>query len=233
MKIKYLILNFIVLFSIGTAFAKKPDISTTRLNKLSGEKQKHYSAKLKWDQRYNKRSYVYGRLPAKFLAENFDFLIGFPTVLDMGMGEGRNAVFLAQKGHQVTGIDISSVAIKKARRLAKDKGVKIKTIVGEMDKYKISDAAYDSIICFYFVNRELNQKIQNWLKPGGILIYEAHTTKQLSKSKAKNAKISYYLKPQELLRMFPKMTILKYEEPVHENDYRASIILKKQGTLNE
>jgi 2-polyprenyl-3-methyl-5-hydroxy-6-metoxy-1,4-benzoquinol methylase len=234
MKIKYLIASILMIISfMGIAQATKPDISTTRLNKLSGEKEKHYSAKLKWDQRYNKRSYVYGRIPAKFLAENFDYLKGFRTVLDMGMGEGRNAVFLAQKGHQVTGMDISSVAIKKARRLAKDHGVKIKTIVGAMDKYKIADGSYDSIICFYFVNRELNQKIQNWLKPGGILIYEAHTTKQLMKSKAKNAKISYYLEPQELLKMFPKMTILKYEEPIHENDYRASIILQKKGTINE
>ncbi|MEE2671160.1 MAG: hypothetical protein VYA54_05590, partial [Bdellovibrionota bacterium] len=85
-------------------------------------------------------------------------------------------------------------------------------------------------ICFYYVDRELTEKIQKWLKPGGILIYEAHTTREFEKKNRKETqKYSYYLKPQELLTMFPKMTILKFEEPLHENEYRSSIILQKKA----
>ncbi len=213
------------LFIFNMGFAKSP-LSTSRLNKLSGDGTKIHDSKTVWDKRYSKRTYVYGKAPAKFLAENYDYIPEESKVLDMGMGEGRNAVFLAQKGHKVTGIDISSVAVKKARNLAKEFGVKIKTVVGTLTKYKIPDESFDAIICFYYVDRELNEKIQKWLKPGGLLIYEAYTLKEYLKNK--NGKINYFLKEKELLTMFPNMTILKYEEPIHEDEFRAGIILKKK-----
>jgi tellurite methyltransferase len=183
-----------ITFLTFMANAKSP-ISSTRLNKLSGEISTPFDNKTLWDKRYSKRSYVYGKSPAKFLAENFDYLKPESNILDMGMGEGRNAVFLAQKGHKVTGIDISSVAIKKSQILAKEFGVK---------------------------------KIKKWLKPGGILIYEAHTLNEYNLKNSKGDNKNYYLKPQELLSMFPQMKILKYEEPLHESEYRAGIILKKK-----
>lgn len=225
MKNVYLLI-FIV-FSIESTFARN-SISASRLDQLSGETPSPIDRKTMWDKRYSKRSYVYGKLPAKFLAENFDYLKPGSFVLDMGMGEGRNAVFLAKKGHIVTGVDISSVAIKKSKMLAKELGVKIKTIVGSMSKYKIAPGSYDAIICFYYVDRNLNKKIQSWLKPGGILIYAAHTIKEYQQRGNKDDKVEYYLKQQELLSMFPDMKVLKYEEPEHENSYRAGIILKKR-----
>lgn len=220
-------LAIIFIFMSLYAFAKDP-ISNSRLNKLSGEVPKNYDNKTIWDKRYSKRSYVYGKTPAKFLAENFDFFKEGSTVLDMGMGEGRNAVFLAQKGHFVTGIDISSVAVRKAQLLAKEFNVRIKTVVGTLKTYPIKENSFDAIICFYFVNRKLNEKMVKWLKPGGIMIYEAHTLEEFKKKKNSEDKESYYLKPQELLNLFPGMKILKYEEPLHEKEYRASIILKKE-----
>lgn len=226
MKLLILILGS-AFFAISGAYAEKTTMSSSRLSILSGDKDKSYDTKSQWDQRYNKRSYVYGKLPAKFLAENFDYLANSTTILDMGMGEGRNAVFLAQKGHQVTGIDISSVAIKKARQLAKENGVRINTVVGTLNKYAIPNESYDAIICFYYVDRELVEKIYSWLKPGGILIYEAHTLNEYERLASKKESKEYYLKPQELIEMFPKMKVLKYEEPLHEPFFRASIILKK------
>lgn len=213
--------------AISTAYAEKTTMTRSRLSILSGEKDKVYDTKSQWDQRYSKRTYVYGKLPAKFLAENFDYLSSSTTILDMGMGEGRNAVFLAQKGHQVTGIDISSVAIKKARQLAKENGVRINTVVGTLNKYAIAKESYDAIICFYYVDRELVDKIYSWLKPGGVLIYEAHTINEFDRLNNKKENKEYYLKPQELLGMFSEMKVLKYEEPLHEPQFRASIILKK------
>lgn len=220
----YALFSLVLISSVG---AKTP-MTSSRLSQLSGEKSQSYDTKSKWDQRYNKRNYIYGKQPAKFLAENFDFLKEESIVLDMGMGEGRNAVFLASKGHKVTGIDISSVAAKKARKLAKENKVKIKTVVGTLNKYKIRPETYDAIICFYYVDRNLNQKIFQWLKPGGILIYEGHTLEQLKNVKNRKAENkSYYLKSQELLKMFPGMKVLKYEEPMHEKEFTASIILQK------
>jgi 2-polyprenyl-3-methyl-5-hydroxy-6-metoxy-1,4-benzoquinol methylase len=210
--------------------AAKNTLTNSRLNKLSGAKGEFFDTKSKWDQRYNRRSYVYGKMPAKFLAENFSYFKPESTVLDMGMGEGQNAVFLAQKGHIVTGIDISSVAIKKSKKLAKELNVKISTIVGTLTKYPIKKNSYDVVICFYYVSRELNKKMISWLKPGGLLVYEANTIREYEKkSNKKLENKSHYLKEQELLSMFSGMRVLKYEEPLHEKEYRASIILQKKG----
>jgi tellurite methyltransferase len=221
------LLVLLLLFSAST-WARKP-ISGSRFEQLSGKKMIK-DQKSKWDQRYSRRSFIYGKTPAKFLAENYNYIPYGSTILDMGMGEGRNAVFLAQKGYKVTGIDISSVAVKKARLLAKEFGVKIQTVVASMEKYKISPNSFDAIICFYYVDRKLVSKMMSWLKPGGILIYEAHTMAQRSVPEYKNEPVEHFLKEQELLKLFKNMRVLKYEEPVHTKEFSASIILeKKQG----
>lgn len=222
----YSISSLCLIAVVASAWAKDP-ISAKRLDQLSGQQSKEFDPKVEWDRKYSRSSFVYGKAPAKFLAENYDYLKENSLVLDMGMGEGRNAVFLAQKGHLVTGVDISSVAVKKARKLAKEFKVKIKAVTASMDKYQIKPGTFDAVICFYYVDRSLNKKIAEWLKPGGILIYEAFTLKERQKRQGTKEPESYYLKDQELLTMFPGFKVLKFEEPHHEKDFRASIILQK------
>lgn len=212
-----------LLLLITSAYARDP-ISGSRFQQLSGVKTQ--DSKAQWDQRYSRPNFIYGKAPAKFLAENYEYIPYEATVLDMGMGEGRNAVFLAQKGYKVTGIDISSVAVKKSYLLAQEFGVKIKGVVASLKEYKIAPESYDAIICFYYVDRSLLDKMRSWLKPGGILIYEAHTT--LERKNNTQEPESQFLKEQELLRMFPGMKVLKYEEPLHEKEFRSSIILRKE-----
>ncbi len=220
---KLLIISYI--FS-SFLFAKEP-ISLRRLNQLSGEKNSNISGRNAWNNRYNKKSYVYGKAPAKFLAENFSYIKNESTILDMGMGEGRNAVFLAQKGHNVTGIDISSVAIDKAKKLSKELGVKIKTIEASLDTYKIEKESLDVIVCFYYLDRKLIKKMKEWLKPEGLIIFEAHHIRERQKKFHQKNPKSYYLKDKELLNLFKDMTVLKYEAPEHESEYRISVIVKK------
>jgi tellurite methyltransferase len=220
-------ISIFLLFIATNVLAKQP-ISVDRLNKLSGEKTTSYDTKSEWDQKYNRPSFLFGKTPAKFLAENFDYIPEGSSILDMGMGEGRNAVFLAQKGHKVTGVDISSVAIKKSYLLAKEFNVKIKGVVASLESYKIPPGSFDAVICFYYVDRKLTKKMIDWLRPGGILIYEAFTIKERAKKGHRKDPESYYLKEQELLTMFDEMRVLKYEEPLHESKYRASIILQKK-----
>jgi tellurite methyltransferase len=222
MNVFFIFLNFMNF----VLFAREP-ISGSRFQHLSGLKTSKDS-KVEWDQRYARSIFIYGKSPAQFLAENYQYIPFEASVLDMGMGEGRNAVFLAQKGYKVTGIDISSVAVKKANLLAQEFGVKIKGIVASLKEYKIPPQSFDAIICFYFVDRGLIEKIKSWLKPGGILIYEAHTVRQKNSKKRFSLENSFYLKEQELLKLFPGMRVLKYEEPLHEKEFRSSIILKKE-----
>lgn len=225
----YILLSVILMLeNKGFASSTRRAIPASRFEHLSGVKTEK-SAKIIWDKKYSTASYVYGKAPAKFLAENFTYLPLNQKVLDMGMGEGRNAVFLAKKGFRVTGIDISSVAIKKAKMLAKEFGVQINTVVASLKDYPIRDGEFDAIICFYYVDRSLFDKIQRWLRPGGILIYGSFTQKQLSVKgfDANNYKSDNFLRPQELLSLFPEMRVLKYEEPLHEKNFEANIILQK------
>lgn len=223
-------MKFLLLLLVSlSAFSRDP-ISGSRFQQLSGVKASQDS-KAQWDQRYSRPTFIFGKSPASFLAENYHYIPFEGSVLDMGMGEGRNAVFLAQKGYKVTGIDISSVAVKKSYLLAQEFGVKIKGVVASLKEYKIAPGSFDAIICFYFVDRALLEKIRTWLKPGGVLIYEGYTLREKQRDPSKrNDPLgdSIYLREQELLKMFPGMRVLKYEEPLHEKEFRSSIILRKE-----
>ena len=221
-------MKFILFLFIALVAQAREPISGSRFQQLSGIKISHDS-KSQWDQRYARPTFIFGKSPAQFLAENYHYIPFEGTVLDMGMGEGRNAVFLAQKGYKVTGVDLSSVAVKKSYLLAQEFGVKIKGVVASLKDYKIPPASYDAIICFYWVDRAMVEKIKSWLKPGGILIYEAHTFRERDRQpKKRNSDNDNYLREQELLKLFTGMRILKYEEPLHEKEFRSSIILKKE-----
>lgn len=215
------------LFSFSAFSQNRGGVDPGRYEFLSGIRNPKKDEKNYWDKKYSNNQYVFGKAPAKFLAKNYHYIPEGASVLDMGMGEGRHAVFLAREGYNVTGIDISSVAVKKAKNLAKENGVKINTIVASMNKYSIAPNSFDSIICFYYVDKSLNEKMISWLKPGGILIYEAHTMKQRKVKGSEQYNIKYLLKESELLTMFPKMRVLMYEEPLHTGEFTTSIILQK------
>lgn len=216
----------LILLNVNVLLARDP-ISGSRFQQLTGIKTAHDS-KTQWDEKYSRPTFIFGKSPAVFLAENYQYIPYEGTVLDMGMGEGRNAVFLAQKGYKVTGIDISSVAVKKAYLLAQEFGVKIKGVVASLKEYKIQPNSFDAIVCFYYVDKSLVEKMKTWLKPGGVLIYEAYTLREKSKNKRHSMDDGNFLREQELLRLFPSMRVLKYEEPLHEKEFRSSIILRKE-----
>jgi tellurite methyltransferase len=223
---KFLISLILMSFPITLIAARDP-ISGSRFQQLTGMKTSADS-KSQWDEKYSRPTFIFGKSPVQFLAENYHFIPYEGTVLDMGMGEGRNAVFLAQKGYKITGVDISSVAVKKSYLLAQEFGVKIKGVVASLKEYKIAPNSFDAIICFYYVDRSLVEKIKSWLKPGGVLIYEAYTLREKSKKKRVTLSEYHLLKEQELLKLFPGMRVLKYEEPLHEKEFRSSIILRKE-----
>jgi SAM-dependent methyltransferase len=229
-------LFFSVFFSIASSlYAQEQETSSQRkalpaslYESLTGKKNIK-SQKLLWDQKFATDAYIYGKSPARFLSENVHYIPPHSALLDMGMGEGRNAVFLARKGHKVTGIDISSVAIKKAQRLAKEFGVSIKSIEASLKDYKFKDGEFDGIVCLYYLDRTLLRDMIRWVRPGGVIIFGSYTTSQMN---VKNFDMTHYkpehfLRPQELLTLFPGMVVLKYEEPLHLGEFEGNIILKK------
>jgi len=224
MTTKKIVCFFLTFFIINIAFSKE---KASRLELLSGRKK--VDDRAFWDKKFSKKGYVFGKYPAKFLADNFRYIPAGAHVYDIGMSEGRNAIFLAMKGYTVTGIDISKVAIRKAKLLARENGVRINTILSSVQRMKIKPNSLDAIICFYYVDRKMNRHLSKWLKPGGILIYEAHTLKQRKVRGQENYNIKYLLREGELLNMFSGFKILKFEEPLHRQEFTASIILQKNS----
>ena len=98
-----------------------------------------------WNQRYSSKTYAYGTKANDFLVSMYDRL---PTgkILCLAEGEGRNAVWLAQQGNEVTAVDTSDIGLQKARKLAKARDVEVTTVHADLADYDIGTQQWDAII---------------------------------------------------------------------------------------
>jgi SAM-dependent methyltransferase len=213
-----------LLFLSPPVAVAKNDSGYTYFQKLTGDDTD--SDKLRWDNLYRKnKGYVFGKEPAPFLVDALPVL-PLGRALDLAMGEGRNAVYLAKKGFEVVGVDISEVAIRKAQRLSRDSHVHIKTVVADLNKYQIPPMSYDVIIVFYYLQRSLHEQIVRALKPGGVLVYQTYTLDQVKHDPAENR--DYLLGKGELKTLFKDLEVVKYEETDDGNEAVASLIARKR-----
>ncbi len=166
--------------------------------------------------------------PAEFLVANRN-LLPSGKALDLAMGAGRNAVYLAKEGLDVEGIEIASDAVGKAMALASSEEVKISTLVADLENdFILQPSYYDLVICFYYLHRPLISEIKKALKPGGVVVYETYICDQAQWGQPKNP--DHLLKHNELLNMFCDYRILRYREGVIEpRKAIASIIARKPG----
>jgi tellurite methyltransferase len=184
----------------------------------------------RWDERFRKKEFALGKEPNPFLKKHIR-LLPKGKALDMAAGEGRNAVFLAQNGFEVDALDISEKGLKKAQKLARDKGVKINTLLVDLDQYQIEKERYDLIANFYFLKRRLIPRIKKGLKKGGKVIFETYLLEHRTLGTGGPKQAKYFLKPNELLRLFKNFRILFYREGIFKEGGRkkavASLIAEK------
>jgi SAM-dependent methyltransferase len=139
-----------------------------------------------WDQRYSEPGFAYGTEPNDFLAANAErHLPAGGEILCLAEGEGRNAVFLARLGFQVTGVDSSAVGLDKARRLAAQNGVDLQTVVADLRDFDLGVARWDGIVSIWChtppdLRARLHRSVVAALRPGGVLLLEAYTPEQLA-----------------------------------------------------
>ena len=164
--------------------------------------------------------------PAQFLVENID-LLPKGQALDVAMGSGGNAVYLAKKGFEVKGVDISAEAVNKALELARKTGVSLTARVADLEgTYNIQKNSFDVIICFKYLQRFLIQKIKDGLRKDGMVVYETFIVDQVQFGKPKNP--DHLLKHNELLDLFRDFRCLRYREGIFESRKAiASIIAEK------
>jgi len=153
--------------------------------------------------------------PSQFLVDNLE-LLPKGRALDVAMGKGLNAIFLAGIGFEVEGIDISPEAVNSALELARKSGVHLKARMADLeDNYHIERGAYDLIICFNYLHRPLIPQIKEGLRTGGVVVYETFIVEQAQFGKPKNP--DYLLKHNELLDMFRDLRCLRYCEGIIGN----------------
>jgi tellurite methyltransferase len=161
--------------------------------------------------------------PARFLREVFQadaWNIPPGRALDIATGKGRNAIFLAERGFAVDAVDISEVALEAARKTAGEKGLTVKFQQADIEHIRLSDAAYDLIINFNFLERSLIPKIKKTLKIGGHVVFETFLIDQRVLGHPKNP--AYLLGHNELLELFRDFRVLYYREGKIPGDGREA-----------
>ncbi|MDX1286064.1 MAG: class I SAM-dependent methyltransferase [Draconibacterium sp.] len=169
-----------------------------------------------WNQRYKTKEYAYGELPNLYFKKELEKLIP-GIILLPGEGEGRNAVFAASKGWDVTAFDPSTEGRKKALLLAENHNVKINYLI---ESYETADFNKDSFDCIGLIythmslekRKEYHRKLLSFLNPGGILILEGFSKQQINKNTGGPRNIEMLFSKDELLDDFSGLKDIKIEE---------------------
>jgi len=137
-----------------------------------------------WDQRFAEPGYKYGTAPNAFLQQHAQRLAPGSRVLLPGDGEGRNGVWLAQQGHQVTSADLSAVGLQKASALAAERGVALTTLQVDLADWCPEPDSFDAIVLIFThlpepMRAGAHRRLAQGLRSGGLLLQEAFHTDQL------------------------------------------------------
>jgi len=137
-----------------------------------------------WDERYSEKGYAYGTEPNDFVRDHAAAITHGGRVLCLGEGQGRNAVFLAQRGFAVTAMDQSAIGLNSAKSLSRERGVHIDTVVADLDGYDIEPGAWQGIVSVFIhlqpaLRRTVHEKIVGGLAAGGAFVFEAYAPRQL------------------------------------------------------
>ncbi len=166
-----------------------------------------------WDARYRSDEYIFGTTPNVFLASQEKYLAGGTRVLAVADGEGRNGVWLAERGCSVCSIDISLLAIEKAKKLAVDRGVDVESAVADLMEWAWPEAAFDVVVCIFiqFASARMRKKLFDgfWrtLRPGGVVIMEGYGVEQLQYTSGGPKELENLYTPQLLRDAFAEWEI--------------------------
>ena len=136
-----------------------------------------------WDRRYGGRELVWTANPNRFLvAETRNLAPG--RAIDLGCGEGRNAIWLAERGWQMVGVDFSEVGLQKARELADARGVSVEWVAADLLEYRPEPRAFDFVLVFYLQvpageRQPILRAAVDAVAPGGTFLLVAHDSTNL------------------------------------------------------
>jgi 2-polyprenyl-3-methyl-5-hydroxy-6-metoxy-1,4-benzoquinol methylase len=138
------------------------------------------------------------------------------TALDVGMGQGRNAIWLAQQGWDVTGFDPAEKAVAVAAEAAKKLGVRLKTEIKGMEDFEFGERRWDLIVLSYVGGREMTAVFERALKPGGLLVVEAF---HRDATQGRSIGGAVVFDTGELAKQYSGLRVVRYEEPMTVPDF--------------
>ncbi len=195
-----------------------------------------------WNTRYDGASdYLFGDQPNDYLRDQAQLIPPASTVLCLADGEGRNGVFLAELGHHVTSVDLSSVALKKADGLAAQRGVSLTTVEADLGTFELGTAQWDAIVSVFAhmpakVRAPLHARVVEALKPGGWFILEAYQPDQAERDTGGPSNRSFLASAEQLVEELNGLQFTEQNEterPVVEGPAHSGLALVVQITAKK
>lgn len=178
-----------------------------------------------WDNRYDRPDFLFGLEPNAYLASHHALFVNGKRALAVADGEGRNSVWLARQGLVVDAFDISSVGVAKAREYARAANVPVNFEVCDCDTWDWRPAAYDYVVAIFvqFADPEMRQRLFanmiHTLEPGGIIVLQGYTPKQLEYKTGGPPEISHLYTEDLLKSSFQELDLIElrsYEADIQE-----------------
>lgn len=169
-----------------------------------------------WNLRYSDEEYFYGTTPNDFLRENAH-LIPRGSVLCVADGEGRNSVFLATTGRDVSSVDISDVGVAKTKKLATEKGVSVDAQVGDLADFDLGRNKWQGVISIFAhlpisLRQDLHRRVIDSLAPGGVVLLEAYTVDQIGRGTGGPQVPELLMSAESLSQEFAALEIIHLKE---------------------
>ena len=183
-----------------------------------------------WNERFSGEDYVFGREPNEYLRAQAALFAPGSRALCVADGEGRNSVWLARQGLQVEAFDVAQAGVAKARRLADEAEVSVAYHVAGCDEWAWAVDAYNIVVAVFvqFADPEMRERlfanIVRALKPGGLLVLQGYTPKQLEYKAGGPGALSHLYTADLLRRAFASLQIVdlvEYEAELHEGARHA------------
>jgi SAM-dependent methyltransferase len=194
-----------------------------------------------WNQRFAARPDCYGTAPNAWLAKNARRIRAHGDVLCLAEGQGRNALWLAQRGHRVTAVDISAVALDQVRERARGFGVELATIEADLAVWPAPEARYDAVVLVFAhfppaIRRRVHQLAEIALRSRGFVILEAFSKYQLGLTSGGPKDPALLQSVEELAADFAAVEIITLEEativldegPLHQGEAHVVRLLAER-----
>lgn len=168
-----------------------------------------------WDARFQAEEYVYGTKANVFLSGMESYFIPNGETLAIAEGEGRNAVFLAEKGLKVTAWDYAPAGLEKTKTLAAERGVTVHTELVDLNDASWKKEKWDQIVCIFGhfptpLRLKTLQAVRDAVKPGGLYISEVYSVYQPPYQSGGPKETDLLYRPEEFLEVFKEWKFIHF-----------------------